>query len=154
VIAVEGTVVIRGGVADGLNGAFLMNVKNIYSEVLQGEEHVHGDVDVWLRDLPERRTTIKGTKSNLTNPNLVAAGLVTLGPDTTATLLTRWNHSTGEGQPFWSFVRLTPKFTTRGEQYLESDSVHFIATARVQIFKNVQTRIIGPFEFVLVYNIF
>jgi hypothetical protein len=153
-IAVEGTVVVRGGVTDGLNGAFIMKVKNVYSEVLQGEEYVHGDVDVWLRDLPEQRTTVRATRSNLTNPNLVAAGLVTLGPDTTATLLTRWNHNTSLGQPFWGFGRLTLKFTTRGEPYLESDSLHFIATARIQVFKNVQAKTIGPFEYTLVYNIF
>jgi hypothetical protein len=153
-IAVEGTVVIRGGVTDGLIGAFLMKVKNIYSEVLQGDEYIHGDVDVWLRDLQEQRTTVHATRSNLTNPNLVAAGLVTLGPDTTATLLTRWNHNTGGGQPFWNFVRLTPKVTSGGEPYLESDPVHFVATARIQLFKNVQARMIGPFEFTLVYNVF
>ena len=134
---------------------FLLTVKKVYSEVLQDDERIRGDIDVWMRDLPEKRAAVQATKRDLTNGNLVRANLVTLGPDTTAALLKRWEHrvTTGadSGHFFWEYVDSTLKFNTRGEPYYESDPVHFVANARVQIFRNVQAVTVKQFEFTVVY---
>jgi hypothetical protein len=154
-IGVDGNLTYKGGAFDGNGGALLLTVKNVYSEVLQGEERIRGDVDVWMRDMPDKRAAIQATKSNLTNPNLVRANLVTLGPDTTATLLKRWEPrimvGSDSGHFFWEYVDSTEKFTSHGDRYWESDPVHFVADARVQIFKNVQAVRVKQLEFTVVY---
>ena len=157
-IGVDGALIYHGGALDGNGGALLLTAKNVYSEVLQGDERIRGNVDVWMRDFPDKRAAVLATKSNLTNPNLVRANLVTLGPDTTATLLKRWEHQvtagTDSGHFFWQYVDSTEKFTPLGERYWESDPVHFVAEARIQIFKNVQAVKVKEFEFTVVYRRF
>jgi hypothetical protein len=152
---VDGTLTYREGVFEGSGGTILMHVRNTYDEVLQEEERIRGDVEVWMRDMPEKRATIHATKANLTNPGLVYAGMVTLGPDTTASLLKRWEHratvGSDSGHFFWEFVDSTLKVNSRGESYYESAPVHFVGNARVQIFKNVQPVTIRHMEFTVVY---
>ena len=42
-VGLDGIVSYRGGAFDGNGGALLLTVKNVYSEVLQGEERIRGD---------------------------------------------------------------------------------------------------------------
>ncbi|MEK9136604.1 MAG: hypothetical protein AAB393_05730, partial [Bacteroidota bacterium] len=115
--AIEGVAVFRNDVLESLNGTFFITVKNIYSEVLQAEEYIRGDVEVWLRDLPAQRAVVRATKRDLTNQSMVFGDLLTIGPDSTASFIKRWDHRTSEGRPFWEFVNLTLKYTSRGEPY-------------------------------------
>ncbi len=154
-VGLDGIVSYRGGAFDGNGGALLLTVKNVYSEVLQGEERIRGDVDVWMKDMPDKHALVQATKSNLTSPNLVRFNLVTLGPDTSATLLKRWEPritaGSDSGHFFWEYVDSTQKFTALGKPYWESEPVHFVANARIQIFKNVQAVTVKQLEFTVVY---
>jgi hypothetical protein len=127
----------------------------VYSEVLQDEERIRGEVNVWMRDMPDKRADVTLTKNNLTNPNLVRFNLLTLGPDTTAALLKRWDPritiGPDSGHFFWEYVDSTLKFTSHGDPYYESDPVHFVANARVQVFKNVQAVTLKQLQFTVVY---
>lgn len=153
-LGVSGTMSYRAGNLDGGGGSFIINVKNIYSEVLQDTERVRGDIEIWMRDMPEKRAAVQALKRDLTNPGLVFGNLLTLGPDTTATMLKRWEHrltsGIDSGRFFWEFVDSTLKFV-HGEPYYESDPVHFVASARVQAFKHVQAVEVRRLEFTVVY---
>lgn len=150
----EGVVEIRDSVVQNSAGIFLVSVKNVYAEVLQDEEFARGEINIWLRDQPDQRGTTVATKRDLTNQSLVIGGLFTLRPSETATFLKQWSHKTTSGRWFWEFVRLTPKVTPRGERYMESDSVRFIAAGRVQLFKTRAPEILPSIQFTLVYRIF
>jgi hypothetical protein len=108
---------------------------------------------VWLRDLPEQHGEVRAAGRDLTT-SLISGGLLTLRPGETATFLKQWPHRTTAQVPFWSFVRLTPRVTQRGEPYLESDSVRFVATGSAQLFKTKGAEKLPQIRFTLVYRIF
>jgi hypothetical protein len=150
----EAAVEIRDSMVQNTAGTFVVSVKNLYVEVLQEEEFARVDVDVWLRDSASQRANVVALKRDLTNQALVSGGLLTLRPNETATFLKQWSHKTTGGLWFWEFVRLTPKVTPRGERYMESDSVRFLASGRVQLFKTRAPERLLPVQFTLIYRIF
>ena len=135
-----------------------MSVKNVYSEVLEQRERIRGDVDVWMRDMPDKRAAIRATRTDLTDPAIVHSNLATLLPGMTATMLKRWEHrvtaGSDSGRFFWEFVDSTLKFTQLGKPYYESDPVNFVAEARIQVFENVQAVKLKQLEFTVVYRRF
>jgi hypothetical protein len=154
VAVIEGAVTFRDSTTVDQVGSFFIRAKNIYSEVLQGGELIRADIEVWPKALPGEVSAVRATKSHLMNPGIVFGSVVTLGPDTSATLLRQWNHRTGTGRPYWEFVPRTLKHNQRGEPYYEYDPIRFVARARVQIFRDTQPAIVGSFEFTLVYIFF
>ncbi len=152
---VSGPVVtFRDSSFQDLAGAFVVTAKNIYVEVLQDEESARVDIDLRLRDMPEQRGKVIATKRELTDPSLVFGGQLTLRPNLSATFLKQWEHKTTTGKHFWEFVTLTPKTTERGERYLESDSVRFVGSGKVQLFRTRAPEKLPPIQFTLVYRIF
>lgn len=150
----EGAVEIRDSSVQNSPGIMVINVKNIYVEVLQDAELARAEITVRLRDQPTQVATVVAGKRDLTNQSLVSAGLLTLRPNETATFLKQWSHKTDGGKWFWEFSRLTRKFTPRGEPYLESDSVRFVASGKVQLFKTRGVKSLPSISFTLVYRIF
>ncbi|MEO8168073.1 MAG: hypothetical protein ABI623_07495, partial [bacterium] len=63
-------------------------------------------------------------------------------------------HRTTDGRGFWEFVRLTPKAPPTGDPYLESDTVNFVASGKVQLFKTRAYETLPHIEFSLVYRIY
>jgi hypothetical protein len=145
---------IRGGQATSLAGSFLIKLMNEYDEVLQGEARVQVSVSIYYKPNPSLSQTVTYGADDLLNGWLVSSGVLTLGVDTAAVFLRQWSHHTSDGTPFWQFVDLTPRTTAKGEPYLESDPMHFVARASVQVFKNVQPLQTREIEFTLVYDVF
>lgn len=149
-----GAVVFEGGVLQGLAGAFDVHVTNQYSEVLQAEELARVELDVWLRDAPDKRGKVIATKRDLQNQGIILGNQITLLPGVSAFFLKQWNHRTTDSVGFWEFVRLTPKVNAHGDRYLESDPIPLVASGRAQVFKNVQPEKLPPMQFSIVYRIF
>jgi len=150
----EGTVTITDSVQTSLPGSFFIQLTNVYDEVLQDDVRIAVTVDVWMKDQPQHRVTVQVGRSDLMNGNIIQAGMVTLGPDSSANFLKRWNHRTDNNQPFWEFVRLTRRTTTSGRPYLESDPIRFVGQAHAQLFEHVQPIASQRVEFTFVYWIF
>lgn len=149
-----GVVEIRDSEAVGLGGAFTVSVKNVYVEVLQESERARAEIDVWLRAMPEQRGKVIATRRELTDPSIVYGGLLTLRPNARATFLKQWNHTTLGGRRLWEFVRLTQKYTPRGEPYLESDTVRLAASGKVQLFQARGITKLPYLAFNLIYRIY
>jgi hypothetical protein len=149
-----GVVVFRNHVAVTVAGSFFLTVKNLHDEVLQARALVKADIDVAMRDMSANRALVHANKDNLHNSWILQSNQITLGPDTAAQLIKQWDHRTADGIPFWEFVPLTQKFTARGEPFLESEPVNFVAKAEVQVFENVPSEKTEQIEFSLIYNIF
>jgi hypothetical protein len=137
-----------------LNGALLIDLKNLHDEALQEAALPDATVEIWLRDSPDERTTVPVRESNLVDPTIVRLGVATLAPKQSASFLKQWNHRTGQGKPFWEFVNRIPGVTPRGAKYYLSDPVNFVAKARVQLFRNVQPEQTDEIEFSVSYMLF
>jgi hypothetical protein len=151
-----GTVTFQIGATepDGSNGAFFLQLRNIYDEVLQDSALVRGEIDVRLRDHPEYHTVVIADNRHLLNSWIIRARIATLGPDSTANFLRQWDHRTAGGAPFWQFASFTVGYTPMGEKYYLSDSVYCVASARVQIFKPAHPEGTPEKTFALRYRIF
>jgi hypothetical protein len=150
---VEGAVEIRDSVAVGFGGRLVVSVKNIYAEVLQGDEYARADFDVWFRDVPDRTGTITASRRDLTDQSLIYAGQLTLRPNVTATFLKHWEHKTTSGRYFWEFVSLHFVSVPFTNGYWESDSVRLVARGRVQLFKTRAPQLLSPIQFTFVYRL-
>jgi hypothetical protein len=146
--------ILKAAMAALVGVVVFLTVKNLHDEVLQERALVQADIDVAMRNMPTNRAVVHADKDDLLNSWILRANQITLAPDTAAQLIKQWDHRTAEGVPFWEFVRLTLKFTPRGEPYLESDPVNFVAKAEVQVFENVPREKTPQIEFSLIYNIF
>ena len=135
-------------------GAFDIQARNVYSEVLQDSAGIRLDLDVWLKSDSTQRGVVRGTAANLWTTWLLRNGLLTLGPDSTARIFTQWSHRTNTNIPFWTLVPLGERTNARGVPFLQSDTVVYVARGSVQFFKNLATQFIDPFEFKLVYQIY
>jgi hypothetical protein len=157
-VVVDGSVSYRNGFLDGLGGTLLLSVRNAYSEVLEQKERLRGDVEIWMRDLPEKRASVHTDGRDLTDPSIMHNNLATLLPGMSAVMLRQWEHRVSggpdSGRFFWEFVDSTMKFTQNGEPYWESDTVHFLAEARIQVFENVQAVRVRQIAFGVVYRRF
>ncbi len=148
-----GPVVIQDGTGAAREGSFVLELKNLFDEVLQDSALVRGTIEIWLKNNPSQRRLIICTEGDVSN-NVVRFGLATLGVDSSARLTKAWNHKTDEGIPFWSFGRLSPRISHGGVPYCESDPLQFVASATVQLFKNVQPERTQQIEFSLTYWVF
>jgi len=140
---------------DGIYGAFFLQLKNTYVEVLQESALVKGDIEVWLRDHPAYRAVVHADGRDLMNSWIIRAKIATLGPDSSANFLRQWNHHATDGAPFWAFARFTEgRLPPFGEKYYLSDSVFIVAKARLQIFQPVYPEETPERTFALRYRIF
>jgi len=150
--SLAGPVTVIGGEPQGVRGGFRMELRNRYNDVLQGEEHVEGKVDVWVKERPDRRSQVTFTAKNIVNGSQYL-GFMTIGVDSAAVVIGQWNHRTTEGIPFWQFVNLFPAATLQGVPFCRSDTVHLMAQGSLQVFKNVQPLKSKQIEFAQVFGI-
>ena len=80
-----GPVVIRDTAGGASEGSFVLELKNLFDEVLQDSALVRGTIEVWLKNNPAQRRLIVCTEGDLSS-NVVRFGLATLGVDSTAKL--------------------------------------------------------------------
>jgi hypothetical protein len=150
---IEGTVVVRDSQVVSSEGTFITRFVNKHSEVLQAEEGVAIDIEVWMKDQPANIAHVHGDKMSLTKA-VVSGGLLTLRPRDTVSSALRWSHRTDSNRPFWNFVNLHPRVTQRGELYQASDPIRFVAQGTLRTFKARAALKLPEMEFTLVYNIF
>lgn len=154
-ISVRDTVVtIDDGVATTGGGAFFLGLTNLYEDVLDGQARVVGRVDVWLRDNPSRRATVVAGVSDILNPGIVVGNTATLRVDSTMKMFKQWSHRTDANVPFWEFVRMSPMLTPGGIPYCQSDPVHMVARASIQLFEHTAPEFTREIHFSLVYKVF
>jgi len=154
VSVVEGTVQVSGGAPAGRTGAIDVKIKNIYAEVLQDTEKLEAVVTIWMRDMPDNKVVVRADRTDLVNTWILRGPVLTLGADTTAWISHQWNHRTGQGIPFWSFVDSTFGTTLSGMPYWESDPITFKVEATVQVFKHSAPYMVPAAEYTLIYRRF
>jgi hypothetical protein len=141
-------------VAPQSDGGFTLGLKNLHDEVLQGKAHVEGRIEVWVKDNPLHRAAVIADVRDLITAGVVVGDTATLGVDSTARFIRQWSRRTTERNFFWEYVRLSPKVTSNGVPYCESDSIHFVARATIHLFENTPPQKTPEIQFVLVYKIF
>jgi hypothetical protein len=172
-------VILRDSVLQGVGGAFLAAVKNVYDEVLQDSGRIRLNLDITMLNQPKDTVLMAGPNSPamyragasrartvahtvhveadeeyLLNWREYKRGILTLGIDTSAVIQRQWDHKTSEGIPFWSLVNLYPMATPGGEPYLLSDTIRYRVEGTVQVFKVVQPQVLPAREVWMVYKIF
>ena len=154
-LSVEGGVVtVAGDGSISRGGALTVGVTNSHDEVLQAEASVLVDVEVWMRDAPDRYALAQLDERNLVTAWLVRGGLTTLPPGSTGRLAGQWSHRTVSGEPFWNFVQQRQKIGKNGVPFMESDPVVLEAQASVRLFKGIAPIQTSRVQFTLVYQIF
>ena len=112
-----------------------VSLRNLYDEVLQDTARVRGDVVLYLRDHPRVRKTFVWKEADIQTPGIVHGWIATLPPNTALLLASEWDHMSDEDLTFWKYGTYTQKRTSSGQEYLESDSLYFVAEGRVQLFR-------------------
>jgi len=154
-LGVRDTVVtIDGGVATSGSGAFFLGLTNLYEDVLDGPARVVGRVEVWFRDNPSQRTTVVAGVLDVLNSGIIVGNTATLRVDSTMRMFKQWSHKTDSNIPFWEFVRMSPMVTPGGVPYCQSEPVHMVARASIQLFEHTAPELTGEIHFVLVYKVF
>lgn len=139
-------------VAVGLVGNFLISIKNTYVEVLQGQEDIQVDIDMWLVNQPDKRGHIHGNRNNVLNYELLDSALLTLPPDSSVRILIGGDHRTLDGTRFWDYGNMTLHREALQDYFL-SDSMLFEATAKVRLFNRVDSLPTLRARFMLAYFI-
>lgn len=135
-------------------GALEVRVVNVYNEVLQDSAGILARIEIWMKNAPEKRSTVNLTESTLATTGIVRRGIATLAPDSTAILSSQWSHRTDDGTPYWDLVPTTPAFTRSGEPYCQSDTITFVVRGWARIFKFDAPATIPEQEVRLVYAVF
>ena len=150
----SGRVVFPEGdtVAVGLVGNFLISIKNTYVEVLQGQEDIQVDIDMWLVNQPDKRGHIHGNRNNVLNYELLDSASLTLPPDSSVRILIGGDHRTLDGTRFWNYGNMRLHSEPQQDYFL-SDSMLFEATAKVRLFKYVDSLPTLRARFMLAYFI-
>jgi hypothetical protein len=151
--AVSGPVEVRDSMPVGIVGGFTISVRNIYAEVLQDAEFARAEIDVSMRDFPDQRGKAVALRRDLTDQSLVSGGQLTLRPNTNATFRKQWEHATVGGRHFWEFVPAHFVAVPFSNGYWESDSVHLIASGKVQLFMTRAFERLPQIEFTVVYRV-
>ncbi len=150
----EGIITVSGGSLVGHNGSFDARLRNTYVEVLEGEPRIHGTLQVWLRDRPEKKATLPITALDLQNLSILSGTLVTLRPGMEARFYKQWSHKTDNGEWFWELVDTTQMVTADGTPYADSDSVNVVSQVTLQLFNRVPPRQSQLNEQTLFYRIY
>ena len=149
-----GPVVLQDSSETAREGSFILALRNIFDEVLQDSARVKATIEIWLKDDPSQRRVLVLDENDLSNV-VVRFGIATLGVDSAARFARAWNHRTDNGTLFWRFSRhLYLRYSHAGTPYCETDPMQFLATASIQLFKNVQPVKTRTFEFSLTYWVF
>ena len=151
---VEGVVMVQPDGNPSNAGVFTLTVRNMYNEVLQADALLEGQIEVWLKDDPARRTVVQLNRSDLANSQIASLNVTTLRPDSPAVFVKQWSHMTMDGRPMWAGARLHPRVTNHGVKYCESEPVSFVAGGTMRLFKNVAGVKTDQIRFALIYQIF
>lgn len=153
-MALSGNVVHveRGEVKSG--GTIAISMRNVYDEVLSEEALVRANLAVSLRESPDSIHLFTYGPTDLVTQGLIVGNTLTLRVQQVAQLVRPWDHRTAAGTPFWEFgIRFSERMTSKGVTYYESDSLHLVVSATLQLFKRVQAARLPTKEFTIVYQL-
>lgn len=142
-----------GGTAS-LNGAFQVGVRSVYDEVLEGPVGSMITLEVWLRDHPEVRTTVRLGESDLINRGILRNHLLTLHPDSSARFVKQWKHRGDNGVYFWDYAPIVEAFTPSGVRFCQSGPVRIVVRGIGHLYKLAAPAYIPEQEFTLRYALF
>jgi hypothetical protein len=135
-------------------GTLEVRVENVYNEVLQDSAAVLARIEIWMKNAPEKRSTVDLTESTLTTGEIVRRGIATLEPNFTAIFSSQWSHRTDDGTPYWDLVPTSPASTRGGEPYCQSDTITFVIRGWASIFKFDAPAVLPEQEVRLCYAVF
>jgi hypothetical protein len=146
-------VTVNGGrVASG--GNILLSIRNVYNEVLSEEALVRGSVLLFLREYPDSGRVLEYGEADFVTQGLIVGKTLTLPVQKAAEFVQPWDHKTNGGSLFWELgVRFNRRTTGKGEVYYESDPVHLVVEASMQIFERVQGSRFTRREFTITYEL-
>jgi len=146
--------VVRDSIPLGSTGAFDVEVKNIYDEVLSDSARIRVKLEIWLVEYPETRGTFTADEWDLKNFQILRRGHVTLGIDSSMIVVKKWNHRTDDGIPFWDVIPSYPGVSLDGQSFCQSDTVTLAVRGTVQTFEKVQPLPIEEQHIPVVYRVF
>lgn len=135
---------------NGSVGSVDIKELNLIDEVLEDEEQVQAEVEIYMKDHPERRVVVRATKDDIYSWRVLLGNQITVAVHDTVEIMKQWSHATEDGTPFWTFVSPT-SIMTRGGQPVDAYIIHFVAGGTVKIFKSRPTEHIAYQEFVVKY---
>ena len=135
-------------------GFVILSLRNVHDEVLSEEALVRANVTLSLREFPGSTHTLVYGQRDLVTPGLIVGNTLTLPVQHTLEIMQAWDHRMVTDKAYWQFGLLwNRRITDKGIVYWESDSVHLVVKATLQVFKRVQAVRFPPREFAIVYQL-
>jgi hypothetical protein len=135
-------------------GFVILSLRNVHDEVLSEEAFVRGYVTLSLREFSGTTHTLVYGQPDLITPGLIVGNTLTLPVQRTLEIMQPWDHRMVTDKAYWQFVlRWNRRTTDKGILYWESDSLHLVVKATLQIFKRVQAIRFPPREYAIVYQL-
>ncbi len=142
----------EGTVTSG--GNLVLSMRNVYDEVLSENSLLRANVILRLREYPDSVRTLVYGYSDLLTQGVLVGKTLTLAVQGTAEFVQPWDHRTPAGTAWWELgMHYHTLYTDKGERYYQSDSLHLIVNASLQIFERVQAAKLPPHEFVIIYQL-
>lgn len=92
----------------GSSGELIMQVENVYTDVLQDTALVQATVTMYLKDQPGQVSTLTADDNDIVNYFQVLEGrILTLGVDTSVVMAKVSQYRTGAGVPLWNSLAFT-----------------------------------------------
>jgi hypothetical protein len=140
---------VKGG------GAFDVQVRNVYDEVLSEEARIRADITVRLTNPSDSSCSVASTAEDLWDSRMLHNNIFTIGVGDTMRLVHPWDHRFQGGTPiYWKNVRFEPAMTPDGRGYYRSDTLYVFVTGKVQMFERVQAIDLPPTVIPFVYLLF
>lgn len=135
-------------------GAVVLSMRNVHDEVLSEAELVRAHLSMFLREYPDSVGSVVYGPLDLLTPGMIVGNTFTLRVQEVAEFVRPWSHRTAAGTPFWELgMKFNRRVTDKGVTYYESDPVHLVVSATLQIFERVQAARLATSEFTIVYEL-
>jgi len=153
-IALSGEVVYVERAQVKRGGTIVLSMRNAYDEVLSEEALVRANLAMSLREYPDSICSLTYGPMDLSTQGMVVGNTLTLRVQEVAQLVRPCDHRTTAGTPFWELgIVFKERLTDKGVTYYESDSLHLVVSATLQLFKRVQAVRLPAKEFTVVYQL-
>jgi hypothetical protein len=153
-MSLSGSVVTVNGGRVASGGNILLSIRNVYDDVLSEKALVRGSVVLFLKERPDSVRILTYGYNDLVTQGLLIGTTFTLPVQKTAEFVQPWDQRTSGGSLFWELgVRFNRRTTSKGEVYYESDPLHLVVEASMQIFERVQASRFARREFTITYEL-
>jgi len=133
-------------------------IKNVYDDVLQDSLYVRGSFTLGIASAGDNREVTMEFTNGIVYPP-TQNGLLTIEPGDSATVTTTWDHYIREGEPVWFEEWFEKRMHFVGKDPIEecwtasTETMPFVGSGSIQVFKYVQPQEVGPVTFALVYKL-